>query len=162
LGSGAVRCCLNSYLSHAELHTAISSGMIRVFVYGTLKPGEINYRLFCEGKIQRAIAAIAPGDLYDLPDGYPAMTPGTGAVQGYVLEFSDPALLAVLDELEEYEPQRPPEENPYNRLEIEVMDEKRQSLGLVWFYQMSLEQAQAMGGVKVTDGVWRSPQTSSP
>lgn len=134
--------------------------MIRVFVYGTLKPGEENYRLFCEGKIYRTVAAIARGDLYDLPVGYPAMTPGTGEVRGYVLEFDDPTLLAELDELEEYDPQLPAEENIYTRLAVEVVDENHQAIGHAWLYQMSMERVKAMGGVKVKDGVWRSPQSS--
>ncbi|MBE9099762.1 gamma-glutamylcyclotransferase family protein [Vacuolonema iberomarrocanum] len=135
--------------------------MIRVFVYGTLKPGEINYRLLCEGKINRAIPAIAHGNLYALPAGYPAVTPGTGEVHGYVLEFGSLALLAELDALEDYEPQRPAEANDYNRIKIEVMDENRQSLGLVWFYQMSSERVEAMGGIQIKDGIWRSPQPPS-
>lgn len=132
--------------------------MIRVFVYGTLKPGEVNYRHLCDGRIHRSLPAIAPGDLYDLPVGYPALTPGTGDVQGYVLEFDDEALLAALDDLEAYDPQRSPAENLYNRIEAAVVDAQRRPLGTVWLYQMTVELAQAMGGVKVEDGVWRSPQ----
>ncbi|MEO1209571.1 MAG: gamma-glutamylcyclotransferase [Cyanobacteria bacterium J06638_20] len=133
--------------------------MIRVFVYGTLKPGEINYQRFCEGKVHRAIAAIAQGNLYALPAGYPAVTPGTGDVYGYVLEFDNPTLLNKLDELEDYEPQRPAEANDYNRIEIDVVDENRQPIGRVWFYQMTAERAQAMGGIQIEDGLWRSHQT---
>jgi gamma-glutamylcyclotransferase (GGCT)/AIG2-like uncharacterized protein YtfP len=94
-----------------------------------------------------------------LPTGYPAVTPGTGEVYGYVLEFDKPALLAELDKLEDYEPQRPYEANDYNRVEIDVVDENRKPLGRVWFYQMSLERVRAMGGIRIEDGIWRSPQT---
>ena len=35
--------------------------MFKVFVYGTLKPGEINYQRYCEGRIAKEEEAIASG-----------------------------------------------------------------------------------------------------
>ncbi|TAH29142.1 MAG: gamma-glutamylcyclotransferase, partial [Oscillatoriales cyanobacterium] len=32
---------------------------MKVFVYGTLKPGECNYLRYCEGKVVDALPAIA-------------------------------------------------------------------------------------------------------
>ena len=48
----------------------------RVFVYGSLRPGTLHHRQFCEGKIDRAIAAFMRGNLYHLARGYPALTDG--------------------------------------------------------------------------------------
>ena len=45
---------------------------LRLFVYGTLKRGQINHERFCGG-LQEAREATARGRLYDLPFGFPAL-----------------------------------------------------------------------------------------
>jgi len=136
--------------------------VIRVFVYGSLKPGEENYNRYCQGHIQSEVAAIAQGHLYDLPGlGYPAMTPGPGFVHGYVLSFEDPALLDTLDWLEEYEPGRPLEENEYYRVSLAVIGGDRQPLGQAWCYLMVPERVHALGGVRLASGQW-SAQSCPP
>uniref|UniRef100_A0ACD5GUF5 Gamma-glutamylcyclotransferase family protein n=1 Tax=Desertifilum tharense IPPAS B-1220 TaxID=1781255 RepID=A0ACD5GUF5_9CYAN len=81
---------------------------IRVFVYGTLKPGEYNYQRYCQGKTIAEQSAIALGELFTLPVGYPALIPGEQPVRGFVLTFNDPQILADLDRLEGYSSQNPP------------------------------------------------------
>ncbi len=127
---------------------------LKVFVYGTLKPGEYNYQRYCMGKVVEEKRAIAFGQLFDLPLGYPAMTLGESPVQGFVLTFSDPAFLDVLDELEDYNPQRIPEENEYIRQEIETYNLAGEPLGLAWVYLMAVEQVQRFGGVLMPSGLW--------
>jgi gamma-glutamylcyclotransferase (GGCT)/AIG2-like uncharacterized protein YtfP len=125
-----------------------------VFVYGTLKPGEENFDRYCAGRIVSAQEAIALGQLYDLPFGYPAMTPGSGLVYGVVLSFTDPTLLVHLDELEAFDPHRPPEENEYIRQKIETFSLNCQPLGWAWVYLMNSEQAKQLGGMLLPDGWW--------
>lgn len=125
---------------------------LRVFVYGTLKPGEANFR-YCEGRVKFE-AAIARGILYDLPMGYPAMTHGEEWVKGYLLTFSDRTLLQELDDLEDYDPHRPPEQNEYLREWIEVYRPDEQPLGDAWCYRMTKTQAVAFGGIHVGSGWW--------
>jgi gamma-glutamylcyclotransferase (GGCT)/AIG2-like uncharacterized protein YtfP len=60
-----------------------------VFVYGTLKPGENNYQIYCAGKVLAEQRAIAFGRLFSLPAGYPAMTPGDCPVHGFLLSFAN-------------------------------------------------------------------------
>lgn len=127
---------------------------IRVFVYGTLNPGEINYQRYCEGKIVSAQPAIALGELFDLPLGYPAMIPGNSPVRGFLLTFTDPTLLTVLDELEDYNPQRNPEDNEYSRQQVTIYDLANQSLGEAWIYLMQPERVQRLGGKLITSGCW--------
>jgi gamma-glutamylcyclotransferase (GGCT)/AIG2-like uncharacterized protein YtfP len=129
---------------------------LKVFVYGTLKPGEINYQRYCEGKVVEAKRAIAFGQLFDLPLGYPAMTLGESPVQGYVLTLADPATLILLDELEDYDPHRLPQENEYNRQPVETYNLHRKALGLAWAYLMTFEQVQRLGGVPIPSGCWSS------
>jgi gamma-glutamylcyclotransferase (GGCT)/AIG2-like uncharacterized protein YtfP len=79
-----------------------------VFVYGTLRPGQKNYRRYLQGKTVREAAACCDGRLFVLPEeGYPYLLPGAGRVWGELI-FLAPAAYAQtlrqLDALEEYDP----------------------------------------------------------
>lgn len=128
--------------------------MLKVFVYGTLKPGEANYKRYCDGKVVDANRAYALGKLFALPMGYPAMTLGDSHVYGYLLCFTDSRVLNQLDELEGYQPVRTASENLYNRQQIEIYDLEQTSLGLAWVYLMTSKQIHQLGGVFQTDGWW--------
>jgi gamma-glutamylcyclotransferase (GGCT)/AIG2-like uncharacterized protein YtfP len=132
------------------------SPLTKVFVYGTLKPDEASYERYCAGKVVAVREAIAPGQLFALPMGYPAMTLGEGWVYGFLLTFADSTVLKDLDEWENYDPDRPAEENDYQREEIEVWGSDRQSLGKAWAYRMPVEQAKRWGGILLTEGQWSS------
>jgi gamma-glutamylcyclotransferase (GGCT)/AIG2-like uncharacterized protein YtfP len=127
---------------------------IKVFVYGTLKPGEANYHLYCAGKVVEEKRAITYGQLFDLPLGYPAMTPGESLVQGFLLTFADLGILSALDELEDYDSSRTPEKNEYYRQQIETYDLSEQALGLAWVYLMTTDQVQRLKGVLIPSGWW--------
>ena len=131
------------------------SNKLRVFVYGSLKPGEVNYLRYCEGKVLEEKPAIAFGKLFDLPLGYPAMTPGESLVHGFLLTFTDSTILSILDELEDYNPNRILEENEYYRQEIEIYDLDRKSLGFAWVYLMTFAQIQRLCGVIISSVNWR-------
>jgi gamma-glutamylcyclotransferase (GGCT)/AIG2-like uncharacterized protein YtfP len=128
---------------------------IRVFVYGTLKPGEENYERYCKSYC-KAQAAMVLGRLYDLPLGYPALTVGELPVYGFLLSFADSDILAILDELEDYSPTRPLDQNEYFRVKTEVFCLDRQPLGWAWTYCMEQTQVQQLGGVLLPDGKWSS------
>jgi len=130
--------------------------LLKVFVYGTLKPGERNYPFYCTQAIE-VIEAIAYGKLYDLPMGYPAAVfPESDLVRGYILTFTNAAVLQALDELEDYYPHQPISQNLYQRHQIEVYNPNSNSLGTVWTYSMSQQQINAYGGVLISNGWWRS------
>lgn len=129
---------------------------LRVFVYGTLKPGEANYQKYCAGKVVEAKRAIASGKLYTLPEGYPAMTPGEGKVHGYLLSFADSTLLTELNDLEDYQPTRQISENLYDRQYIKIFEPTNLSLGSAWVYLMTPEKVYQLGGVGLVDGCWKS------
>ncbi|PSB01008.1 gamma-glutamylcyclotransferase family protein [Merismopedia glauca] len=128
--------------------------MLKVFVYGTLKPGEINYQRYCLGKTVSEQPAIAYGQLYALPVGYPAMTSGENHVCGFLLTFSDDRVLTALDRLEDYDPDRSSGENEYTRLWSHIFGLNGEKLGKAWVYQMSLAQVRDRGGVLLPDGCW--------
>ncbi|NJN30659.1 MAG: gamma-glutamylcyclotransferase [Synechococcales cyanobacterium RM1_1_8] len=133
----------------------MSEAEVQVFVYGTLKPGEKYHEAYCGGTVLAAAAAIAPGQLFHLPrQGYPALAPGRDRVQGILLSFASPTILARLDSLEDYDPQAAPEQNFYQRERCEVRSPDGSPLGEVWLYRMALAQIQALGGVYLPAGVW--------
>ena len=94
------------------------------FVYGTLRPGEINHDRYLRGRIRsEEPARLADAVLYDGP-GYPyaLLEPGGGTVVGEVVtaapgEYGE--LLALLDRLEEYVAPGHPR-NLYERVAREV------------------------------------------
>ncbi len=136
--------------------------LLKVFVYGTLKPGEVNYQLYCASKIIEATYAITRGQLFSLPAGYPAMTLGNGWVRGFVLTLSDPKVLRVLDEYEGYQEGRScsvsagesPDQNLYDRQVIEIFNPTQQPLGSAWAYLMSPNKIYRLGGTLLPDGEW--------
>ncbi|MEH1891406.1 MAG: gamma-glutamylcyclotransferase [Nostoc sp.] len=130
------------------------SDLVRVFVYGTLKPGEANYKKYCTDKIIDVKRAFVQGKLFALPIGYPAMTLGNTQVYGYLLSFSNPRILNDLDMLEDYQLTRQPPENLYNRQIIEVYQPQSFSLGWAWVYLMTLDQVNQLGGFIQPDGWW--------
>lgn len=125
-----------------------------VFVYGTLQPGERFYRAYCADFVIAAYPAIAHGELYDLPFGYPALTAGDRPIQGYCLVFDRLEVLDRLDELEDYVPGRSPHENEYQRETIEVFTLDRQHFGYAWVYRMTQERAIALGGTPYPMTQW--------
>lgn len=130
---------------------------VNLFVYGTLKPGGRYHGAYCGDFLLGAVPAIAPGTLYHLPHphNYPAMTEGPGWVQGYLLSFSSDAVLQRLDQLEDYHPQRPPEQNLYDRCRMEVHSPQSQaSLGEAWAYRMAEGTVHRFHGIRVEDGNW--------
>lgn len=132
------------------------TNLIHVFVYGTLKPGESNYQRYCQGRVIAQRPAVVQGKLYDLSLGYPGMVTGDGIVQGVILSFSDPNIFIDLDQLEDYQPHRPPEENEYQRQQIPVFDLNYQPWGLVWAYLMDMTKVQVYSGVLIPDGCWKN------
>jgi len=127
-----------------------------VFVYGTLKPNQSNYIAYCAGKAIAQQQAIAYGELFALPMGYPAMTIGNMQIYGYLLTFPDDIILEEMDGLEDYQSDQATSENLYNRQKIETFDLAGNSLGLAWAYLMTKEQVIKFAGSTQTDGWWSS------
>ncbi|MDC0833421.1 gamma-glutamylcyclotransferase [Geitlerinema sp. CS-897] len=139
--------------------------MVRVFVYGTLKPGGRFHKPYCGDRVVATQTGKVRGKLYHLPPvNYPAMTTGDDWVEGVVLSFNDDLALAKLDELEGYQQHRPPSQNEYNRYEIDVFDlhDSSKSLGTAWAYFMSVERVRSFGGIWLKTGNWQQLHRSSP
>ena len=111
--------------------------LLKVFVYGTLKPNQSNYIAYCQGHVIAQQEAYTLGNLYYLQSlGYPAMTEGTGRVYGYLLYFEKWELLEQLDELEDYRPDRPEQANEYQRRLAKVYISQADQTEEAWTYFM--------------------------
>ena len=126
--------------------------MIRVFVYGTLKPGFRNHERWAAPHLLACEPATARGDLYDLPAGYPGVVEGGGTVHGCVLTLPD-EVLASLDELEAYDPKAEIEQNEYSRREVPVTLANGETVP-AWIYYMTAERVRAMRGTLLPSGQW--------
>ena len=127
---------------------------IGVFVYGTLKPTETNYKYYCQGKVKSQLKAYTWGNLYHLSLGYPAMTRGKNKVWGILLTFNNPNILYSLDTLESYQENRQPELNEYYRDRILVYDSGDLILGDAWAYFMSETKVKQFDGIPINSGWW--------
>lgn len=144
-----------------------------VFVYGSLKIGEFNYKRYLDGKVLTVEPKRAriKGKLYDMPyKGYPALQVealSSDWVYGEVVELLDyETTLSQLDGLEGYYGADHPA-NEYERSikTVEVWQERTQEFiaqkAFVYLYRVEndarfTEQAQA-----VKDGIWRPSVTSN-
>jgi gamma-glutamylcyclotransferase (GGCT)/AIG2-like uncharacterized protein YtfP len=129
--------------------------MLKVFVYGTLKPGYANYQAYCGDRTVSSQPARVRGQLFDLSVGYPAMIRGEDWVKGYVLSFVDDETLAGLDKLEDYQGDRPMHENLYQREWVTIFSHEGRFQEFAWTYIMPLEKVQKLGGILIPNGMWR-------
>lgn len=127
---------------------------LNVFVYGTLKPGEVNYQRYCKTQIRTQIEAYTWGNLYDLHVGYPAMVEGQNKVRGILMSFDNEKVLCSLDQLEGYQEQRAANLNEYYRQSIVVYSSDDQFLGNAWAYFMTMTKVRQYGGILINSGIW--------
>ncbi|MEV7546800.1 gamma-glutamylcyclotransferase family protein [Streptomyces sp. NPDC089915] len=90
----------------ASVDRPVPGGVLPFFVYGTLRPGEVNHDLFLRGRTEAEEPARLPGAvLYEGP-GYPYAVERAGSViAGELIAPAADAygeLLSALDLLEEY------------------------------------------------------------
>ncbi|MYS58590.1 MULTISPECIES: gamma-glutamylcyclotransferase family protein [Streptomycetaceae] len=98
----------------------VAEGRLPFFVYGTLRPGEVNHARLLRGRTARAVPAVLRGALlYDGP-GYPYALDAPGTPDGIHGDLIEPLpeayddVLAELDRLEDHTPGAP--DNLYERL----------------------------------------------
>ncbi|WP_053851251.1 gamma-glutamylcyclotransferase family protein [Streptomyces sp. NRRL B-24085] len=144
----------------------MTSARLPFFVYGTLRPGEVNHDLFLRGRVRCEEPGRLTGALlYDGP-GYPyAVEESQGAVAGELVTPRADAyaeLLAVLDELEEYTPGNP--HNLYERVAREVTRTADGTPVRAWVYVAAPPVAARLRarGKLIASGDWRLGRTTPP
>lgn len=129
--------------------------MLKIFVYGTLKPNEANFQRFCQPHLHDAQPALTEGKLYHLTRrGYPAMTLETGWVEGFLITFTDHRVLQTLDELEDYQSGRSPQFNEYQRQKRPIYTPTKTFLEEAWTYIMLPETVTKLGGIPLNHNKW--------
>ena len=125
-----------------------------LFVYGTLKRGEPNFRRYVAHALTVEPAVIR-GRLYHLPQGYPGLRlDGHAVVHGEAMTFPDlQATLAAVDPLEDCDPARP--ECSLYRREIHTIHLQASGRPVrAWVYVLAT--SPPAGCLPVADGRWRS------
>ncbi len=115
----------NNKLINCEVYTN------KIFVYGTLLKDFWNYKRYLEGRIKEIKPGKTYGLLYHLPEGYPALLPGNGTVEGEIMGPVDANLLKSLDRLEGYSEWR--SNNLYVRDKKKVFTQDGEEL-ICWMY----------------------------
>jgi gamma-glutamylcyclotransferase (GGCT)/AIG2-like uncharacterized protein YtfP len=134
----------------------VSAAELPFFVYGTLRPGAANHRLFLAGRTAAEEPAHLPGAaLHDGP-GYPYAVPGgPGEVVGDLVHAAPGAygeLLSVLDRLEEYlGPGHPL--NLYERLPRDTVRLRDGAVVRAWVY---VPAPRTVPGAPIPGGDWLS------
>ncbi|MFP4561411.1 MAG: gamma-glutamylcyclotransferase [Thiohalorhabdus sp.] len=126
---------------------------MRIFVYGTLKPGHANWERALGGRVEHWRPARVRGRLFDLPLGFPAAVRGPGWIHGCLLHLP-PEYLPVVDAIEGYAPDRRPECNTYQRLEVPAFSPEGIPLGRAQAYFMDEEPVRRLGGTGLPGGQW--------
>ncbi|ALV21336.1 MULTISPECIES: gamma-glutamylcyclotransferase family protein [Carnobacterium] len=143
-----------------------------VFVYGSLKAGEFNYKRYLDGKVLTAEPKCAriKGSLYDMPyKGYPALLVeefSTDWVYGEIFELLDyEATLSQLDGLEGYHGANHPA-NEYERsvVTVEVWQEQAKEFVaqevFVYLYRIENDALFTQQAEVMKDGIWRPSVTN--
>lgn len=146
--------------------------ILPVFVYGSLKAGEFNYKRYLEGKVLDSTPKRAriKASLYDMPyKGYPALLVenfSTAWVYGEIFELLDFELtLSNLDALEGYVGVDHPD-NEYERsvVTIEVWQEHTKTFvaqkAFVYLYRIENDSLFYKQTELMADGIWRPREFS--
>ncbi|WP_086558693.1 gamma-glutamylcyclotransferase family protein [Streptomyces africanus] len=130
------------------------------FVYGTLRPGEVNHDLFLRGRTRSEVPGHLSGAvLYEGP-GYPYAVeePGGGVVHGELVTAHPETyaeLLAELDRLEDCVPGDP--RSLYERVERKVVRDADGAVVRAWVYVAAPAVAARLrtSGRPIAGGDWR-------
>ncbi len=125
----------------------------RVFVYGTLMKGFRNNDSYLGGKALFCGRGSLKGDLYHLPENYPALIHGASIVHGEVYELYNSESRAGLDLLVGYREER--DDNLYDRVRLMVELEDGQNLEC-WVYVYNDTEYARTEGIHIPDGDWRA------
>jgi gamma-glutamylcyclotransferase (GGCT)/AIG2-like uncharacterized protein YtfP len=130
-----------------------------LFVYGTLMRGSSNYDKYLAPWVKAVLPACIKGELYHLPEGYPALLEGGGTVRGELIAVPYLGrIIGNIDVLEDY--YGPEGDNVYRRevMPVELMETRNMVDAFVYIFcdrTYALEK-----GIYVDHGSWKLFMTS--
>lgn len=130
--------------------------VLPVFVYGTLRHGQHNYKRYLFDRTAAELPAIILGELYEVRGGgFPCMVDGRNLVFGELMAIQPEryeATVRDLDRLEGYSEDEP-ERSMYHRRRSEVRLEDG-SIVEAWAYYWNPRYASDMIGPRIKGGDW--------
>lgn len=120
----------------------MSGGDNRLFLYGTLRTGQVAHYLVASN-VARSAPATTDGILYALPMGYPGYIPGAGVVVGELVWLTD--IASTLQRLDDYEG------DEFLRVVRPMQLPSGQTMS-AWIYELT--DAPAVGSEIIESGDW--------
>ncbi|MGL4797788.1 MAG: gamma-glutamylcyclotransferase family protein [Cellulosilyticaceae bacterium] len=124
--------------------------MEKIFVYGSLRTQFWNHDKVLKNRVRKVEEATIKGELFHLPEGYPAVVEGKETIYGELLTVSQEKILKSIDFLEGYFGEG--EDNLYVRKKIKVATEAGEEEG--WTYMYVNASYAKKKGRKVAKGDW--------
>lgn len=127
--------------------------MTRIFVYGTLRRGMVNYAPYLEGKSTFLREAYVKGTLYTLKHlHYPALVAGDDYILGEIFEVED-KFIPEMDAMEEYYGEDD-ERNLYHKRFLDIYDEHHHIIDKlpVYFYNLDRKDLKDTLDYKIVEG----------
>ena len=122
-----------------------------LFVYGTLRPGQPLWEEVADFVDQTESAVITGWELFELPEGYPAIVPGSGKVIGDLLALDDGRVSEALRRTDLVESYRPGDSTSlYERIVIDTPLEQAHT----YVYHPERRDYLHARGVRVESGDW--------
>lgn len=119
----------------------------KLFAYGLLKSGQDFFNEHLKDKAVLIKKGYVLGELYMLPEGYPAISEGSERIEGEFMIFKDSGILRLTDEFEEYDDFFP-DKSLYIRKDTMVYFEDK-TRDHAWIYVMRKDRIAAMKGRKL-------------
>lgn len=125
-------------------------GMEKIFVYGSLRTAFWNHDKVLKNRVRNIEKATIKGELFHLPEGYPAVIDGEEVIHGELLTITQDKIIKSIDFLEGYFGEG--KDNLYIRKKVKVDTPNGIEEGWSYFY---VNQAYAKEkGQKVVQGDW--------
>lgn len=125
-----------------------------VFVYGSLRPGNIHFDRLLKGKITKVTPARVRGSLYahvSLP--WPCLVPGDGEVKGEIIHIAPDVydmVMVALDDWEDYDPRDESGSLYLRRVVTAITADGKEEQAWCYFWNGSEREL----GEPVEDGKW--------
>lgn len=124
--------------------------MEKIFVYGSLRTQFWNHDKVLKNRVRSVEKATIEGELFHLPEGYPAVVDGGEEIHGELLTITQEKILKSIDFLEGYFGEG--KDNLYVRKKVKVKTENETEEG--WTYLYVDTPYAKKKGMKVEGGDW--------
>lgn len=128
----------------------------KIFVYGTLMKGFVNYKKYLQGNVISVERAKTKGKLYHMENkGYPALNKGDDDVYGEVITLkSDSIIMENIDKLEQCH-EKYKNENEYNKEVMKIKVGERSYELNTYMYNFENPNSKNNEFIHIPSGDWK-------